>query len=174
MSAEKTSSTPIADAVRQYLDHDGWHYDINERDGLVMFGSGVTLPNGDFRTSFDADDGRERFGVYVYSSVFIPEAKRMAVAEYLTRVNYTRYLGKIEMDLDDGEIRSVATVTVEGSQLSQAMIGHLENAAHFNLNDAYSGMMSIAFGDTTPQDAFDAYMNRHDKAPADAGEGESA
>ena len=174
MSAEKTSSTPIADAVRQYLDHDGWHYDINERDGLVMFGSGVTLPNGDFRTSFDADDGRERFGVYVYSSVFIPEAKRMAVAEYLTRVNYTRYLGKIEMDLDDGEIRSVATVTVEGSQLSQAMIGHLENAAHFNLNDAYSGMMSIAFGDTTPQDAFDAYMNRHDKAPADAGEGEAA
>lgn len=160
MTTENASSTPIADAVRQYLDREGWNYEINEREGMVMFGAGVTLPNGEFRTSFDADDGRERFGVYVYSAIYIPEAKRLAVAEFLTRVNYTRYLGKIEMDLDDGEIRSVATVTVEGSQLSQAMIDSLENAAHFNLDGAYPGIMAIAFGDETPKAAFEAYRHR--------------
>ena len=170
MTQEIATTTPVADAVRQYLDHDGWNYDVREREGVVMFGATVTLPNGEFRVSFDADDGLERFGVYVYSSIFIPEAKRLAVAEYLTRVNCTRYLGKIEMDLDDGEVRSVATVTVEGSALSQAMINTLENAAHFNLNDAYPGMMTIAFGDTTPQAAFEAYMNRHEQASSSSEE----
>jgi hypothetical protein len=170
MTTENESTTPIADAVRQYLVHDGWNYETKERDGLVMFGSGVTLPNGEFRASFDADDGRERFGVYVYSAIYIPEARRLAVAEYLTRVNYTRYLGKIEMDLDDGEIRSVATVTVEGSHLSQAMISSVENAAHFNLNDAYPGLMAIAFGDVSPQDAFDNYQRRQAGEPVESEE----
>ena len=173
MTESTESSRPIAEAVKQYLESEGWNYEINEREGLTMYGAGVTLPNGEFRTSFDADDGRERFGVYVYSAVFIPEAKRLAVAEYLTRVNYTRYLGKIEMDLDDGEIRSVATVTVEGSQLSQAMIGHLENAAHFNLNDAYPWMMAIAFGDLSPQAAFDSYMRRDEGEVVSTGEVEA-
>jgi hypothetical protein len=166
MTSEKESPRPIAEAVKQYLDQEGWNYEINERDGMTMYGAGVTLPNGEFRSSFDADDGRERFGVYVYSAIYIPEAKRLAVAEYLTRVNYTRYLGKIEMDLDDGEIRSVATVTVEDSHLSQAMINSLENAAHFNLNDAYPGLMAIAFGDVSAQAAFESYQRRQEGAPA--------
>jgi hypothetical protein len=34
------------------------------------------------------------------------------------------------MDVDDGGIRSVATVIVIGSQLSQAMIHALENVSH--------------------------------------------
>lgn len=170
MTESTESSRPIAEAVKQYLDNEGWNYDINEREGLTMYGAGVTLPNGEFRSSFDADDGRERFGVYVYSAIYIPEAKRLAVAEYLTRVNYTRYLGKIEMDLDDGEIRSVATVTVADSQLSQAMINSLENAAHFNLNDAYPWMMAIAFGELTPQAAFESYQGRDEKEAAASGE----
>lgn len=173
MTESTESIRPIAEAVKQYLDSEGWNYEINDREGLIMYGAGVTLPNGEFRSSFDADDGRERFGVYVYSAIYIPEAKRLAVAEYLTRVNYTRYLGKIEMDLDDGEIRSVATVTVEGSSLSQAMISHLENAAHFNLNDAYPWMMAIAFGDLSPQAAFDSYQQRDEKEAASNGEGEA-
>lgn len=162
MTTETPSSTPIADAVRHYLDNEGWKYTSRESEGLVMFSAGVTLPNGEFRTSFDADDGDERFAVYVYSSVYIPESRRLAVVEYLTRVNYTRFLGKIEMDLDDGEIRSVTSVTVEGSHLSQAMIDSLENAAHFNLSDAYPGIMAIAFGEVSPQSAFDAYQNRNE------------
>ncbi len=87
MTSEQESTRPIAKAVQQYLDHEGWHYEIQEREGLTLFGAGVTLPNGQFRASFDADDSRERFGVYVYSAIYIPEAKRLAVAEYLTRVN---------------------------------------------------------------------------------------
>ena len=69
MNESTESSRPIAEAVKQYLDNEGWNCDINEREGLTMYGAGVTLPNGEFRSSFDADDGRERFGVYVYSAI---------------------------------------------------------------------------------------------------------
>ena len=59
MNQTVPTATPIADAVRQYLDHDAWNYDVREREGVVMFGATVTLPNGEFRVSFDADDGLE-------------------------------------------------------------------------------------------------------------------
>lgn len=167
MTTETPSSTPIADAVRHYLDTEGWKYTPHDSEGMVMFSAGVTLPNGEFRSSFDADDGNERFAIYVYSSVYIPESRRLAVAEFITRVNYTRFLGKIEMDLDDGEIRSVTSVTVEGSQLSQAMIDRLENSAHFNLNDAYPGIMAVAFAETSPQQAFESYQKKGNETQVD-------
>lgn len=157
MSSDNAGKTPIADAVRRYLDDNGWTYDITECEGLMMYSSRVNLTHGESRVIFDADDCRERFGVYVYSAIYIPKAKRLAVAEYLTRVNYRLYQGKIEMNLNDGEVRSVVTVTIEESHLSQAMIYSTEIAAKLNLNDTYLGLMSIAFGNTSPLEAYETY-----------------
>lgn len=157
MSSENARTTPIAEAVRQYLDNVKWKYDITVHEGLMVYNARVNLPNGEFRVDFDADDGRERFGVYCFSAIYIPEDKRMAVAEYLMRVNYRLQQGKIEMDLNDGEIRSVATSILEDSHLSQAMIKSIETAARFNLNDAYPCLMSIAFGNASALEAFELY-----------------
>ncbi len=154
------ASTPIADAIRAYLDAGGWHYDVRQQDGITRFSAGVTLPNGAFRTDFDADDRQQCFRVLVYARVQIPETRRGAVAEYLTRVNATHALGKIDMDPDTGEIRSVTAATLAGGPLSLAMIDRFENTTHLQLNDAYPGIMMIAFGDLSPQTAFDAFQ-RH-------------
>lgn len=147
------SHTPMLNAVRQYLDSDGWTYSERERNGIFTLSATVSLPRGEFRTCFDVNDEDERFAVFVYAPVKVPEQHRSAVAEFLTRVNYRLFLGKFEFDLDDGEVRMVSTVFMGGSILSQAMIEQMENTAHMSMNQYWPGMMVVAYGGQSAAEA---------------------
>ena len=68
------------------------------------------------------------------------------------------------MDLDDGQIRSTTAISLKDVLISQAMIEDMENAAHFSLNDAYPGIMGIAYGDQTPDEAFAGYSTKDSQA----------
>ncbi|QXP84744.1 YbjN domain-containing protein [Methylococcus sp. Mc7] len=150
------SHTPMLDAVRHYLDSDGWTYSERERGGLFSLSATVGLASGEFRTFFDVNDEEERFAVYVYAPVKVPEKYRGSVAEFLTRVNYRLFLGKFEFDLDDGQVRMVSTVFMGGSALSQAMIDQMENSAHMTMNKYWPGIMSVAYGGQSAAEALAA------------------
>ncbi|MEW6039160.1 MAG: YbjN domain-containing protein [Pseudomonadota bacterium] len=150
------SHTPMLDAVRQYLDSDGWTYSERERNGIFTLIATVGLPSGEFRTCFDVNDEDERFAVFVYAPVKVPEQHRPAVAEFLTRVNHRLFLGKFEFDLDDGAVRMVSTVFMGGSILSRAMIEQMENTAHMSMNQYWPGIMSVAYGGQSSAEALAA------------------
>jgi hypothetical protein len=167
--SEENQYGPIAQAVQTYLDHENWRYTARHDEGraFVTFRSEISVPNLRVSSCFDADDDGNRFCVFVYCTINVPEAQRLKVAEYLTRVNYRLYLGKIEMDLDDGQIRATAAISLKDCPLSQAMIEEMENAAHFALNDAFPGIMGIAYGNQTADEAFAIY-SRNDEPSEEA------
>jgi len=70
-----------------------------------------------------------RRGSTAIPAIHVPVEHRGKVTEYLARVNYGIYLGRLEMDLDEGGVRMTATVNVRGSRLSLEMLGGMENVA---------------------------------------------
>jgi hypothetical protein len=166
--SEENQYGPIAWAVQTYLDRENWRYTAkpHAEKAFVSFHSEISVPNIKVSSYFEADDESNRFCVFVYCTINVPEAKRLMVAEYLTRVNYRLYLGKIEMDLDDGQIRATTAISLKDCQISQAMIEDMENAAHFALNDAFPGIMGISYGNQTAEEAF-AHYSRRDDEPSD-------
>ena len=148
-----TQPASLATVVRNYLDKDGWNYEVSERNGHILFSCGVTMSNANYRTIFDVCEAHSQFGVFVYTRVKIPEKHRSAVAEYIARVNHRIYLGKCEIDMDDGEIRTVVTVDVEGSSLSPEMVGIMENVAHRTMDHHYPGLMAICYGNRSAVEA---------------------
>jgi hypothetical protein len=146
----------LAIVVRNYLDKDGWNYEVSERNGHSLFSCGVTMKNANYRTIFDVCEAKSQFGVFVYAQVKIPEKHRSAVAEYIARVNHRIYLGKCEIDMDDGDIRTVVTVDVEGSALSREMVGLMENVAHRTMDHHYPGLMAICYGNRSAVEALAA------------------
>lgn len=159
---EEAKYGPIAQAVEAYLVRENWRYTAkpSEKKAFVSFQSEINVPNLRVTSYFDADDEDNRFCVFVYCTINVPEPERLAVAEYLTRVNYRLFLGKIEMDLDDGQIRATTAISLKDCQLSQAMIEDMENAAHFALNDAFPGIMGIAYGNQSAEEAFNVYTRK--------------
>lgn len=104
------------------------------------------------------------------------EKHRVAVNEYLTRVNYCLLLGNFQMDFDDGEV-SYKTVGIfnEDDGLTPEQVTRLTYVG-FNMFDKYMpGVFAIIYGGKDPKQAYDDIENaeKEEKKPESAPESES-
>ena len=79
----------IETAVKAYLDSQNWHYQHDAEKHIFRLGMRLDEEDLSCRVTYEFK---------------VPESKRAAVTEYVTRVNYGMFLGNFQMDLRDGEI----------------------------------------------------------------------
>ncbi len=83
--------------------------------------------------AFDGENGKwacyaragadpESVGFYSICPLTVPEARRAAVMELVTRANYGLLLGNFELDLVDGEVRYKTSVGLEGAEPTAAVL----------------------------------------------------
>lgn len=96
------------------------------------------------------DDELRTVTCYLTHAVRVPERRRLAIAEAITRANYGLLLGCFELDMNDGEIRFRTSVDVEGGALTTAMC-HSLMAAAVSVSDRYhEALMRVACGGAEP------------------------
>ena len=84
------------------------------------------------------------------------ENARLAVAEYLTRVNYNMRNGNFELNMETGEIRFKTYVHV-GEGAVDAKAARLAIMLPFlMLNRFGDGLLEVLFGFKSPREAFEA------------------
>ncbi|MDO5299554.1 MAG: YbjN domain-containing protein [Clostridia bacterium] len=87
------------------------------------------------------------------------ENSRLAVAEYLTRVNFNMRNGNFELNMDDGEIRFKTYVHV-GKQPLDSGAAKLSVMLPFLMLDRFGdGLLEVLFGFKSPREAFEAIQN---------------
>ncbi len=144
----------LFERVAGYLDTNDWHYttDTEKR----YFSMGCRIKEASVRITidvFESDDWRRLLTFSTYP-VMIPEHRRGAVIEALTRINYQLIYGNFEMDLADGEVRFRTVVETE-KELDDPMIERVLNA---NLNAAdryFAALMTITYGNASPDTVID-------------------
>jgi hypothetical protein len=137
----------LMDTVQMLLTSDEWHFEQVEGKDIIR--CAVKGDNVSFKLHFRANEDAERLTVYCVSPNAVPEDKRGIVAEYITRANYGLSLGNLEMDMNDGEVRSKAAVDVEGGELTPTMAGSVRNCAVNLMDQYYPGLMAILFSGQT-------------------------
>lgn len=97
----------------------------------------------------------DRDFVFFYSSLdtFVPEEKRLEVAEFITRANYGLIIGNFELDFDDGELRYKTSLDMEGGTLTLGMVRQIVYANVQTMDRYYPGLMKLLFGDVGPKAA---------------------
>ena len=154
ISAPEAPRKSLFDRVAGYLDANDWHYTADTEKGF--FSMGCRIKDASVRIVidvFEADDWRRLLTFSTYP-VMVPEHRRSAVIEALTRINYQLIYGSFEMDLADGEIRFRTVVEAE-KDLDDAMIDRVLNA---NLNAAdryFAALMTITYGNASPATVID-------------------
>ncbi|MGI6604734.1 MAG: YbjN domain-containing protein [Firmicutes bacterium] len=143
--------SPILDTVIEFFTEDDWKFSRLEGKPVI------TLPcsgrNGNWHCFAEAREEQEQFIFYSVCPVKVPESKRSAVAEYITRANYGMVIGNFELDFNDGEVRYKTSIDVEGDALSPALV---KNMVYINLStlDRYlPGIMGIIYAGLTPLQA---------------------
>ena len=136
--------------VEAWLEDRGWKYErIPERDVLRF-----SFQGGDERWMCFAEvqERYERVAFYSVAPYNVPEERRPAVAEFVTRVNYGLAIGNFELDYADGEVRFKTSLDVKGAELTQTLV---ERAVIPNLHamNTYLAGVAALIGDDGPSPA---------------------
>lgn len=134
-----------------FFQQDEWPFYQVERQPVLQIA--FQGDNGKWTCFARAREQQQQMVFYSIFPVNVPENKRMAVAEFITRANYGMIIGNFELDFTDGEIRYKTSIDVEGDRLSFALIKRLVYANVTMMDEYLPGIMSIIYGEAEAGDA---------------------
>ena len=79
--------------------------------------------------------------------LYVPEKQRPAMAEALTRANYSLFIGCFEMDLSDGELQFRAGFPLADGTMTYQQFVDLIGAAHHAVDDYDRAFHRLLYGD---------------------------
>ncbi len=141
----------VFDAMVQFFKDDDWNF--RQLEGKPILQMGFSGDNGSWACYARARDEQEQFIFYSIMETKVPEDKRQAIAEFITRANYGMVIGNFEMDFSDGEVRYKTSIDVEGGELTTTMFKNLVYP-NVRMMDRYlPGIMRVIYGGATPEEA---------------------
>jgi hypothetical protein len=148
VSLEHAASWAAYDNVETFLRDDNWYPDAIE--GLTAFASRYIGDHGEYRVIVHVNVELAQVYVYVVAPENVPEERRSAVAEFITRANYGLRIGNYELDFRDGEVRYKSSLDFEGADLSSALLRNLMYPAVQTVDRYQPGLQSVGFDGATP------------------------
>ena len=140
-------------ALVAFFEAENWPAALAEDQALL------SLPyqgqNGQWLCYAQAREAEQQFIFYSVCPVNVPAARRMAVAEFVTRANYGLVIGNFELDLDDGELRYKTALDVEGDAISLALIRQCVYPNVLMMDLYLPALMRVVYGQATPVEALE-------------------
>lgn len=144
----------LADLVKDFFVRNDWEYEQGE-DNEGAFCAGVSTDNADFDVVVIADDSINQLTCFCVHEDEIEEDRRLAVAEYMVRVNANTVLGVYDMDFDDGTLRVRSAINIADMQPSMKMVEIMIHGIISTADVYFPGLKKVVSGEATPEDALD-------------------
>lgn len=136
------------DVVQRFFTDDEWYFlQMDQQPILQMSFQGK---NGKWTCYGQVKEDQCIFFFYSVAPVNVPEEKRLAMAEFITRANYGLKIGNFEMDFSDGELRYKTSLDVENDHLSTALVSNLVYANLWTMDRYLPGILSVIYGNVSP------------------------
>lgn len=141
------------------LSNDGWDYEYDQKNEIVRLEiDGVTTT---FYSFIYVDEEQESLLCNTHVSIQIPYTKRLAVCEFMNRVNYEMANGNFEMDMENGEVRYRTSLDLADTIASKEQILNLIWNGAQTFDNYYPGLLKLLSGDYTSEEAVD-FCNEED------------
>lgn len=136
------------DAVIRFFVEDDWPLQQVGRDPILL--SVFEGEHGRWNCLIRVAEEQERVVFYSIVPEETPPARRLAMAEFLTRANYGMLIGNFEMDFTDGEIRYKTSIDVEGDRLTSPLMQQIVYANVRTMDRYLPGIRKVMETDLTP------------------------
>lgn len=141
----------ILDAVASYLDGEGWSFTRLPEQSILRFEMGAR--HGEWVCYARTWEEDAQLVIYSAWPEDVPEDRRLAMAEFLTRANFGLVIGNFELDLDDGELHFKTSIDVEGDRISAALIRQLIDANVAAFDHYWPGVAAVQRDGAAPEEA---------------------
>lgn len=148
--ARKEKLTKTMGQLRTFLRKQGWAF---IRDGDVFRG---IASNDSLRWTWSAAElGDGRFlGLSYGCTVDVPESRRAAAAEYITRANYGLCFGAFEMAWETGAVYFRTSVPIDmATGVAGDALEHLVYLGHCMMSRYMAGLLAVAIAGVNPAQA---------------------
>ncbi|MES2940422.1 MAG: YbjN domain-containing protein [Pseudomonadota bacterium] len=132
----------------------GWP--VRQHQSLPVLQMAYETDNGVWDCYVQVEDQRKQVLAYSVLPERVPEARRAAMAEFLTRANFGLVIGNFELDFADGELRYKAGLDVGQDELSVEQVNALVKAVLDAMDDHLPGIRQVQQGSATPEAALQA------------------
>lgn len=120
----------------------------------AVFTLGIKTENGKVDCMIMVKDEADMVLFYARSPINVPEPRRRLISDFITMANYNMRIGNFEMDFDDGEVRYKSYMLIDGILPPNEEIVKRNFMVTIRILDKYMpGIMAVAFGQASPQDA---------------------
>ena len=150
-SSSSGISHKILSAIVNFFTEDDWTF--TKIKGSPVLRMAFQGKNGKWNCYAKARTEQAQFVFYSICPVNVPESKRLAIAEFITRANYSTIIGNFELDFVSGEIRYKTSIDVEGSTLTFPHIKQLVYTNVMMMDQYLPGIMSVIAGGMEVKDA---------------------
>lgn len=141
----------VYETLLGWFEDEGWPLDRHDDEGWFRSAfSGQSVAMG---LVGQARDDLDIALLYAVPPIRVPEDKRPVVAEFITRANYGLLIGNFELDFSDGEVRYKASIDIENSTLSPALVEGMVRACCATVDRYYPGLIAIIHGGATAVEA---------------------
>lgn len=157
----------IYQTVSDFLRSDRWAHDaLPGQPVLRVYYQGA---NGRLICFAQAREAENQLVFYSYSPERVPEDRRLPMAEFLARANYSLVLGNFEMDFADGELRFKTSIDVEGMSLTPELVKPVIYANVLTMDEYLPGILAVIQADKSPAEALEEVLARGAGQAGDAG-----
>jgi hypothetical protein len=143
----------ILEALEQFFEDDAWP--INRMEGKPAVQMMFRGEHGEWMCYAHAREKDRQFFFYSVSPIKVPDDKRLAMAEFITRANYGLLVGNFEMDFSDGEVRYKTGFDVEKTELTNDLIRPAVYANVASMDKYLPGLIRVIYAEATPTEAID-------------------
>ncbi|NEP27345.1 YbjN domain-containing protein [Moorena sp. SIO3I6] len=144
-------SNHIYTTVIDFFKAEEWPFLEEENESILYMN--FKGENGEWSCLAKVKEEENQFIFYSLHPEPVPEEKRQAIAEFITRANYGTILGNFELDFDHGEIRYKTSIDVEGDSLSFALIKQMVYANVMMMDEYLPGIMAVIEGEVEVKEA---------------------
>lgn len=149
-------SGAIADMLREVFSAAGILATFQEKSGVGIFTVRMKLRCRLQSAQMVVLVREDAFSTFTTLPLTADADHRLAMAEYLTRINWDMRNGNFELNMNDGEIRYKMYVHV-GQEKPDMSAARLATMLPFLMIDRYGdGIIDVLFGFKTPREAFEA------------------
>ena len=137
-----------------FFEEIGWEsYPMVDHDPMMIEAHYEQADVGAWTCYAVARKTQEQCLFYSECPIQVPSDRWLAVAEFLTRVNYGIPIGNFEMNLDNGEIRFKTGIDIEGDRLSMPLFKGIVQANLAMMAQYLPGIIRVGLEGVSPMGA---------------------
>lgn len=142
------------DALVQHLEEREIHFSAEAVGEAQVAFMTFTGTNGVITCEAAVGAEGQRFDVAATAPLTAPEGRRLAVADFLNRVNWGLALGNLELDMEAGRIRYRAETLLQGQHLPSEFIDVLVGYGSELVDGLIPALSLVIHAGMSPADAY--------------------